>query len=38
MARARGEQETILRRDVEGWHAWSDIPSDILTLKKQGWT
>ncbi|MGN0758551.1 MAG: hypothetical protein ACI4MU_05085 [Candidatus Ventricola sp.] len=38
MNRARGEQETIIRRDVEGLHAWSNVPADIRELKEKGWT
>jgi len=34
---ARGEQETIIRRDCEGLHAWSNVPSDINRFKEQGW-
>ena len=32
------ERETILRRDADGWHAWSCIPADIAKFKRQGWT
>ena len=38
MSIARGEQETIIRRDVEGLHAWSNVPADIRELKEKGWT
>ncbi len=38
MSVARGEQETIIRRDKDGLHAWSDIPSDIRQFRRQGWT
>lgn len=32
------ERETIIRRDADGLHAWSNIPGDIARMKKQGWT
>ena len=38
MSIARGEQETVIRRDKEGLHAWSDIPYDIKRFKEAGWT
>ena len=38
MSIARGEQETIIRRDVEGLHAWSNVPSDIRSFREKGWT
>ena len=38
MSIARGEKETIIRRDVEGLHAWSNVPADIRELKEKGWT
>lgn len=38
MSVARGEQETIIRRDKDGLHAWSNILSDIRQFRKQGWT
>lgn len=37
MSIARGEQETVIRRDKEGLHAWSDVPSDIKRFRKAGW-
>lgn len=37
MARKQ-EQETIIRRDADGLHAWSNIPGDIARMRRQGWT
>lgn len=37
MSIARGDQETIIRRDSSGWHAWSNIQSDIHRFERQGW-
>lgn len=33
----RDEQETVIRHDREGWHAWSCVPKDIRLFEKQGW-
>ena len=35
---SKQEQETIIRRDADGLHAWSNIPGDIARMKRQGWT
>lgn len=38
MSKARGDQETIIRRDADGLHAWSNVPCDIKEFKEKGWS
>lgn len=37
MSIARGEQETVIRRDCDGlWHVWTDVPRDMRYYEQRG--